>query len=147
MGWTQYRDRGPTGPSGLSRTLELDDVLYKNESWDGEGMVILPGPRGPLSTLHFEAITAGLEDYELYVLLKQLSVGSAHPPEALTVPQDLVSYVPACLTVEEFCSAAADVDRVPALAGPATPLSDDPAQLARQRRRLFAAVHALQHQE
>ena len=45
---------------------------------DGEGLVVLPGPphlsrwRGILSTLYFENLRDGVEDFEYYVLLRAL---------------------------------------------------------------------------
>ena len=39
---------------------------------DGDGLLIYPGPEGPLSTIRLDNIRDGLEDYEYYWLLDQL---------------------------------------------------------------------------
>ena len=46
---------------------------YASASYDGEAMLILPCSKGILcSTLHFDSLRDGLEDYEFYVTLSQL---------------------------------------------------------------------------
>ena len=37
---------------------------------DGMGQLLLPGPSGPLSTLHFEAHRDGFEDHAMLTLLR-----------------------------------------------------------------------------
>lgn len=59
-------------PETLKPTMELTDLRYASASYDGEALLIVPGPNGMLSTLHFEGIRDGLEDYEYYTLLSQL---------------------------------------------------------------------------
>lgn len=37
-------------------------------TWDGEGQLAIPGPKGALPTLHLENVRDGFEDYELCML-------------------------------------------------------------------------------
>ena len=59
-------------PDGVTPTLEVLDMRYASASYDGEAMLILPGPEGMLSTLHFDSLRDGLEDFEYYHLLSEL---------------------------------------------------------------------------
>ena len=65
-----YRPMGQ--PDGVTPTLEVLDMRYASASYDGEAMLILPGPEGMLSTLHFDSLRDGLEDFEYYHLLSEL---------------------------------------------------------------------------
>ena len=46
-------------PDGVTPTLEVLDMRYASASYDGEAMLILPGPEGMLSTLHFDSLRDG----------------------------------------------------------------------------------------
>ena len=52
-----YRPMGQ--PDGVTPTLEVLDMRYASASYDGEAMLILPGPEGMLSTLHFDSLRDG----------------------------------------------------------------------------------------
>ena len=46
--------------------------MFDATSYDGEALLLLPGPTGILSTLHFDSIRDGLEDLEYFRLLSGL---------------------------------------------------------------------------
>merc|ERR1711964_619425 len=91
----------------MTPTLDVLDFRNGGFGHDGEGLVILPGPptlsryRGILSTLHFENLRDGLEDYECYVLLGRLlaaanarSIDVAEETQGLKVPPLVVDFPP-----------------------------------------------------
>jgi hypothetical protein len=65
-GWVSFS--GPAGytpaaaPDGLTPFMEVTDVMYTSSSYDGEALLILPGPKGMLSTIQFESLRDGLEE-------------------------------------------------------------------------------------
>eukprot|EP01045_Picozoa_sp_COSAG04_P006827 COSAG04_NODE_343_length_16235_cov_7.800570_3_plen_110_part_00 len=59
-------------PETLTPFLEVTDIMYDATSYDGEALLLLPGPTGILSTLHFDSIRDGLEDLEYFRLLSGL---------------------------------------------------------------------------
>lgn len=59
-------------PETLTPFLEVTDMMYDATSYDGEALLLLPGPTGILSTLHFDSIRDGLEDLEYFRLLSGL---------------------------------------------------------------------------
>ena len=52
--------------------MEVTRYLSAPYGYDGMGQLILPGPTGALSTIHFENIRDGLEDHALLVTLSDL---------------------------------------------------------------------------
>jgi hypothetical protein len=59
--FTEPINRGPlTNSDGKSWT-----------DYNGDGLIVYPGPNGPLSTIRMKCIRDGLEDYEYFWLLKQ----------------------------------------------------------------------------
>lgn len=88
-GWNNYQHP-------ISRWPLTDWVPYFRP--DGDGELICPGPEGPLSTVVFEGIRDGLEDYEYYWLLHDLvaqaqkqGVQTADAERLLSVPPDVLS--------------------------------------------------------
>ena len=61
---------------GVPRPLEggplFDDIAPGWKGDHGEGLLLYPGPEGPLSSLRLENVRDGLEDYEYYALLESL---------------------------------------------------------------------------
>eukprot|EP01052_Picozoa_sp_SAG31_P037928 SAG31_NODE_4977_length_2823_cov_1.691997_2_plen_586_part_00 len=78
--WTQYvrspvagaGGRGPLNQSSVTPTMDVVGFAYAPYGNDGMGELIVPGPSGALSTIHFENIRDGLEDYEMLLMLKRL---------------------------------------------------------------------------
>ena len=58
-------------PDSLAPTMELTDLRYASASYDGEALLIVPGPDGMLSTLHFDSIRDGLEECAFCCLRSQ----------------------------------------------------------------------------
>ena len=93
-GWTQYQRGAPgvgavggDGPlgHGVSRTMNVEGYANSNCSYDGEGQLAVPGPKGLWSTLHLENIRDGFDDHRYLALLAQLSPAGA----AAAVPDSL----------------------------------------------------------
>jgi len=91
-GWRNYEKPIGSGP------LANDYRPYYLPGPDGDGELICPGPNGPLSTLQFENIRDGIEDYEYYWVLQNLvskvqATGRTAESEArlLTIPEDLLA--------------------------------------------------------
>eukprot|EP01051_Picozoa_sp_SAG22_P000323 SAG22_NODE_7_length_40155_cov_25.241356_36_plen_176_part_00 len=65
-GWSSFSDHNGYSPAGkpeaLTPFLEVTDVRYTASSYDGEALLVLPGPKGMLSTIHFENLRDGLEE-------------------------------------------------------------------------------------
>ena len=160
-GWTQYKNT-PLHPDNTTANLDVQDILYKAESCaikrdccvvprsrskrarvavyavDGMGQLLLPGPTGPLSTLHFEAHRDGFEDHAMLTLLRtvvqnasRLHVDCASEAKALEIPSELAAPAPWCptsLSNVEWC-------------GPKAPLvDDDPAVLLEHRTNVALAI-------
>ena len=113
-GWRDYEEPMDTGPL-------TDWKPYHLPGPDGDGLLILPGPTGPLSTLQFENIRDGLEDYEYYWVLqdrvervRKAGVDAEEDAALLTVPTDLLT------SLFEY--------------------SEDPARLRAERRRIAEAI-------
>ena len=102
-------------------------------TWDGEGQLAIPGPKGALPTLHLENVRDGFEDYELYILARRAAEAAAGGANATSsnwddVPASLVGELPRCLRANEWCV-------------PSSPISsDNPADLHRQRAALAAII-------
>jgi len=116
-GWRDYGKPIDSGPF-------VDWKPYFLPGPDGDGELICPGPNGALSTLQFENIRDGIEDYEYYWVL-----------------QDLIS---------RAREAGLDVqDEVPLLEVPPdwlesiTVYSEDPNRLRAERKRIAEAIVAL----
>jgi len=89
---------------------------YRGNLPDGDGQIICAGPDGPLATVRLENIRDGIEDYEYWWLLDELSDGDE----------------------------AADVAEVPAaLVTSVNEYSEDPELLADVRLRLARAIERL----
>lgn len=91
-GWRNYEKPIESGP------LAHDYRPYYLPGPDGDGELICPGLNGPLSTLQFENIRDGIEDYEYYWVLNDLvhkaqAAGHAVETEtqALTIPEDVLA--------------------------------------------------------
>ncbi|NSW58084.1 MAG: DUF4091 domain-containing protein [Armatimonadetes bacterium] len=60
---------------GLARPLEggplFPDIAPGWKGDHGEGLLVYPGPDGPLSSVRLENVRDGLEDFEYYTLLRQ----------------------------------------------------------------------------
>ena len=71
-GWETYAGTG--GVRNVSSTMEVLDFRYCESdcATDGEGLLMIPSPKGVLSTLQLENIRDGLEDVEWYAVLSQL---------------------------------------------------------------------------
>ncbi|MBN1901160.1 DUF4091 domain-containing protein, partial [Candidatus Sumerlaeota bacterium] len=89
-GWREYKKPLDSGPL-------TDWKPYFLPGPDGDGELICPGPNGPLSTLQFENIRDGLEDYEYWWILNDLVTRSREKgisvekhAELLQVPADLL---------------------------------------------------------
>jgi hypothetical protein len=116
-GWKNYKtpiDRGPL----------TNWVPYYRPGPDGDGELICPGPNGPLTTLQFENIRDGIEDYEYYWVLrdrveKARKAGKDVTAEAalFDIPKDLLSSV--------------------------TSYSQDPVRLRAERRKVAEAIEGL----
>jgi len=66
-GWNHYEKPIETGPLTEWKPYFLPGP-------DGDGELICPGPNGALTTLQFENIRDGIEDYEYYWVLQELIV-------------------------------------------------------------------------
>jgi len=91
---------------------------------DGDGELICPGPNGPLSTLQFENLRDGIEDYEYYWVLNDLirraqeaGLSVENESALLGVPGDLLESI--------------------------TVYSEDPSRLRTQRQRIAEAIVGL----
>ena len=89
-------DRWPVNTKvceGAPRT-DWDPASYKNNN--GDGSVMVAGPNGPLATLRLENIRDGIEDYEYYVLLRELAKRPVSPEGigevSASVVQDLTHF-------------------------------------------------------
>lgn len=117
-GWRHYDKPIDQGPL-------TDWKPYFLPGPDGDGELICPGPHGPLSTLHFENIRDGIEDYEYYWVLSDLIA------KAMVKGIDV--------------SAEADLLEIPAgLLASLTDYSEDPRKLRAQRRKVAGAIVRLQ---
>lgn len=114
---------GPLNASGVTKTMEVNGwadaackkaretqpaefscqfqrflrvVVGKLDGEDGMGEVILPGPAGALSTIHFENIRDGLEDHLLLSMLRQLVADAKSRGTPCTGEEKLLS-APAAL--------------------------------------------------
>jgi hypothetical protein len=90
---------------------------YRGSLPDGDGQIICAGPDGPLATVRLENIRDGIEDYEYWWLLDQLT-GDGDAPAAAEVPDELLA------SVHEY--------------------SEDPELLADVRLRLARAIERMQ---
>lgn len=137
-GWPQYHDK-PMHPSNTTSTLDVNDVLYKDESWDGMGQLLLPGSAGPLSTLPFEAHRDGFEDHALLTLLRytvgnatKAGVNCSAEAEALEIPSELGAPAPWC---------SESLSNGVAFCSPKKPLvSDDPGVLLQHRAKVVSGI-------
>lgn len=63
---------------------------------NGDGSIICAGPNGPLATIRLENIRDGIEDYEYYLLLRELLSKRGRDPSAgevsLSVVENLTTY-------------------------------------------------------
>ena len=140
--WSQYSRRaggvgaggaGPLNGSSVTRTLEVMGYASADYGYDGMGQLIIPGPTGALSTLHFENIRDGLEDHGYLALLRQLvqkaqaaGVDVAAEAAVLTVPKELFG--------------GFQPQPIPTHLG----FSEDPALLRAYRSKVAAAIVKLQ---
>ena len=89
--------------TGGPRT-DWDPASYKNNN--GDGSIMCAGPDGPLATIRLENIRDGIEDYEYYVLLRELLAEKGGPAEPGDVPTEVVeslttfTYDPAVVVAE-----------------------------------------------
>ncbi|MGD9495712.1 MAG: glycoside hydrolase domain-containing protein [Armatimonadota bacterium] len=74
--------------------------VYRETLPDGDGQIICAGPQGPLTTVRFENIRDGIEDYEYWWLLDELIASGRAPAGALAqaraaqaVPDELLMSV------------------------------------------------------
>ncbi|HJN18690.1 MAG TPA: DUF6067 family protein, partial [Armatimonadota bacterium] len=78
----------PTPCAGAPRT-DWNPASYRNNN--GDGSIMVAGPDGPMATLRLENIRDGIEDYEYYLLLREL-IDERGAPEALgEVTKDVVA--------------------------------------------------------
>lgn len=113
-GWNHYRKPIDSGPL-------TDWKPYFLPGPDGDGELICPGPNGPLSTLQFENIRDGIEDYEYFWVLndlitrvKEKGIDVDAEAELLNIPEDLMQSI--------------------------ARYSEDPARLRDQRSRVAEAI-------
>lgn len=64
--WESNRKQPKRWPEGPWNAFTFDD-------YNGDGQLIYPGPNGPLSSIRLECIRDGIEDYEYFYLLSQLT--------------------------------------------------------------------------
>ena len=62
-------------PDDISSTMDVQYMRYTNGTYDGQAQTIVPGPpasrySGFLSTLQLEGVRDGIEDLELYKMLR-----------------------------------------------------------------------------
>jgi hypothetical protein len=119
-GWRDYKKPIDSGPL-------TDWKPYFLPGPDGDGELICPGPNGPLSTLQFENIRDGMEDYEYWWVLNDLVSRAKEKGKSVQLYSDL-------LQVPE--------DLLDSL----TSYSEDPAKLRENRRRIAGAIVALRDQ-
>ena len=117
-GWRDYEKPIDSGPL-------TDWKPYFLPGPDGDGELICPGPNGPLSTLQFENIRDGIEDYEYWWVLKdrlaqarERGVSVENEAELLNVPRELLESI--------------------------TLYSEDPKRLRENRQRIAEAIVGLQ---
>ncbi len=113
-GWRNYKKPITTGPL-------TDWTPYYLPGPDGDGELICPGPNGPLSTLQFENIRDGIEDYEYYWVLSDL-VARAKKRGMDVTPEEKLLHVPADLL------------------STLTSYSEEPARLLAERRKIAEAI-------
>ena len=87
---------------------------------DGEAQFVLPGPEGPMSTIHFENMRDGFEDHGYLALLHSLCPSS----DLTTVPKKLFAGVQ------------------PSSDPAGKSFSEDPQDLRKWRRGVAAAIEA-----
>ena len=92
----------------------------RDESMDGEAQFVLPGPDGPMSTIHFENMRDGFEDHGYLALLHSLCPSS----DQTTVPKKLFAGVQ------------------PSSDPAGKSFSEDPQDLRKWRRGVAAAIEA-----
>lgn len=118
--WTHYAkpiDKGPL----------TDWEPYYLPGPDGDGELVCPGPNGPLSTLQFENIRDGLEDFEYYWVLRDLVNRARRKKLNVSAQEKLLSVPP------DFLSTL-------------TSYSEDPARLQAERRKIAEAIVGLRRQ-
>lgn len=119
-GWAHYKKPIDSGPL-------TDWQPYFLPGPDGDGELICPGPDGPLSTLQFENIRDGIEDYEYYWLLRERVEQARERGLDVSAAAGLLSVSPSLLTS-------------------LTTYSEEPARLRAERRRIADAIVALEKQ-
>jgi hypothetical protein len=102
-GWAAYSQGVHWSPDAVSETMDVQYMRYTNGTYDGQAQTVVPGPShshysGFLSTLQLVGIRDGIEDLELYKLLrtrlaKATALGIQVDAEAaaLLVPDALIA--------------------------------------------------------
>lgn len=121
-GWHQYIRQSDQGS-------EFYDIRYPN----GDGYVTYPGEpvgvNGPLPSIRMEAIREGAEDYEYYILLRNLEQGTNAAGRT---------------TAEQALDGARALVTIPNAGGPhSTEIMPDPDAIYRARRGVAAAIERL----
>lgn len=101
--------------TGGPRT-DWNPASYKENN--GDGSILCAGPNGPLATIRLENIRDGIEDYEYYLLLRQLLQEKGKPARSGQVPSRVVTNL--------------------------TTFTEDPAVLLTERQRLAREIVKLQ---
>ena len=75
-------------PITFGPKTDWNPASYKNNN--GDGSFMCAGPEGPLSTIRLENIRDGIEDYEYYLLLRDLLAQKGQPTAVAEVPASVV---------------------------------------------------------
>ncbi len=62
----------PVDPAEAPYTAWKPDGILVPERYNGQGILVVPGPDGPIPTIRMEMYRDGLEDYDTYALLKAM---------------------------------------------------------------------------
>jgi hypothetical protein len=116
-GWRNYKkpiDKGPL----------TNWEPYYLPGPDGDGELVCPGPNGPLTTLPFENIRDGIEDYEYYWVLRDRVEKAGQAGRDVTAARALLEIPKGLLSS-------------------LTSYTQDPARLRAERRKVAEAIERL----
>lgn len=117
-GWRHYKEPISSGPY-------TDWTPYHLPGPDGDGELFCPGPDGALTTLQFENLRDGIEDFEYYWVLRDLVEKARERGIDVSAEETLLTLPEGFLTS-------------------LTSYSEDPARLRAERRKLAEAIVRLQ---